>query len=112
MTNDQLQDVLNSVWEKSLPLLRQRVTVLESAAQASRAEALSDELRIEASEEAHRLAGLLGTFGYPEGTDAARILELFFDPALEGAPVGTPRDPANLAAIENSVKLLRNIVGA
>jgi HPt (histidine-containing phosphotransfer) domain-containing protein len=113
LTNEELEAVLRSVWEKSLPVLRQRVTVLEKAAQALRAGTLGDELRNEASEESHRLAGLLGTFGYPEGTDAGRLLELTFDPELEGGSAADMPQISEdtLAKVESSVELLRKIVG-
>ena len=75
----QLQAALNQVWQKSLPLLQQRVGVLDDALAATKAGQLNPELRAAAALEAHRLAGLLGTFGYPEGTDAARMFEIVFD---------------------------------
>jgi HPt (histidine-containing phosphotransfer) domain-containing protein len=75
----QLKAALDQVWQKSLPLLRDRVSTLEQALTAIQANQLSPELRANAALEAHRLAGLLGTFGYPEGTDAARMFEIVFD---------------------------------
>lgn len=74
--NEQLQSALAAVWQKCLPVLRQRVSVIERASEQIRAGALDAELREQARQEAHRLAGLLGTFGYHEGTEAARSIEL------------------------------------
>jgi HPt (histidine-containing phosphotransfer) domain-containing protein len=75
----QLQAAMAQVWQKSLPLLRERVSTLERALTAVQNNQLTPELRSNAALEAHRLAGLLGTFGYPEGTDAARMFEMVFD---------------------------------
>ena len=75
----QLQAAMAQVWQKSLPLLRDRVNTLGRALAAIQADQLTLELRANAALEAHRLAGLLGTFGYPEGTDAARMFEIVFD---------------------------------
>jgi len=68
--------LLKAMWEKNLPLLRERVAVLSAAADAATAGTLSEELRVEAHAVAHKLAGSLGMFGYPEGTRVARELEV------------------------------------
>jgi HPt (histidine-containing phosphotransfer) domain-containing protein len=68
--------LLKAMWEKNLPLLRERVAVLSAAAEASARGELSEELRVEAHAVAHKLAGSLGMFGYPEGTRVARELEI------------------------------------
>jgi len=63
------------MWAKFLPLIEERVGVLESAAAAFAANRLSSEDRQAASAAAHKLAGVLGTFGLTEGTVLARELE-------------------------------------
>ncbi len=68
--------LLKMMWEKNLPVLRERMGVLERAASASASGTLSEELRVEAAGVAHKLAGSLGMFGYPEGTRVARELEV------------------------------------
>jgi HPt (histidine-containing phosphotransfer) domain-containing protein len=75
----QLQAAMAKVWQKSLPLLRERVDTLEQALSAVQTDQLTPAIRSNAALEAHRLAGLLGTFGYPDGTDAARMFEIVFD---------------------------------
>jgi HPt (histidine-containing phosphotransfer) domain-containing protein len=113
--NDPLQSALNAVWEKSLPLLRNRVTVLQHAVQQLRAGTLDASLRNDAAHEAHRMAGLLGTFGYPEGTDSARLLELALDSEQGSAEYigATSPDSAKeiVASLESAVLVLRKIVG-
>jgi len=68
--------LLKAMWERNLPVLRERVGGLSAAAEAAVAGGLSEELRVEAAGVAHKLAGSLGMFGYPEGTAIARELEV------------------------------------
>jgi HPt (histidine-containing phosphotransfer) domain-containing protein len=68
--------LLKAMWERNLPVLRERVGVLTAAAEASASGTLSEELRVEAAGVAHKLAGSLGMFGYPEGTRLAREIEV------------------------------------
>jgi HPt (histidine-containing phosphotransfer) domain-containing protein len=50
--------------------------VLDQAATAAVNGPLTEELRAEANSSAHKLAGSLGMYGYDEGTQIARKLEL------------------------------------
>jgi len=76
---DATRKLLASLWQKNLPMLRERLALLEAAAQAAEAGTLTEEQRHEAGSTAHKLAGSLGTFGYPRGTELARALEHRFD---------------------------------
>ena len=78
--NDATKKLLAQLWEKSLPVLRERLAQLEAAAEPNRT--LSAEARREAANTAHKLAGSLGMFGYPKGTALARELEVLFEGAL------------------------------
>ena len=114
LSNDQMQAVLADIWSKSLPLLKERVRVLEQAVDALADGSLAGPLRAQAGEEAHKLAGLLGTFGYPEGTDAARMLETEFDaqaPEELIALQAQARD-GDVEQMRDAVRLLRKIVGS
>ena len=108
--NPQLEAAIAAVWQKSLPLLRHRVDVLHRAVAAMQSGQLDSELRAEAAQEAHRLAGLLGTFGYPEGTDAARLLELALDPDLEANQQARHGVQAITSTLESAVATLQQIV--
>ena len=104
LNSPQLVAALATVWEKSLPLLRQRVQVLQQAMRELRAGTLHPVLQEAGAGEAHRLAGLLGTFGYPEGTDAARLLEQSLDaPVLDTSPAMLDRLDAAVAALHGIV---------
>lgn len=63
------------VWAKFRPTILARVAVVEQATLALLQGRLDDALAGEAEAEAHKLAGSLGTFGFPRGTRLARQLE-------------------------------------
>jgi DNA-binding response OmpR family regulator len=75
---------LSKVLERFRGSFAQQVTVLEQAKIALVEGNLSEGLRQSAGQEAHKLAGGLGTFGYPEGSNLARAIEdmLMDDTAL------------------------------
>jgi len=66
---------MNRLWAKYLPQLGDRVATLEKAARDLAEGNLSADEREGASSEAHKLAGVLGTFGLQEGTLLAREAE-------------------------------------
>jgi len=71
-----LSAALDRLWQQFLPQIQERVTVLESAGLALSDLKLSDEQREEAKSAAHKLAGVLGTFGLTRGTVLAREAEM------------------------------------
>jgi HPt (histidine-containing phosphotransfer) domain-containing protein len=73
-----MSDALNRMWVRFLPQIHQRVDTLVAAAQAFAAGELSEERKQEAESEAHKLAGVLGTFGLTRGTELARELEISY----------------------------------
>ncbi len=80
-----MSDALVRLWDEARPQVLDRITVVEDAVAELVAGALDDGSRERARGEAHKLAGLLGTFGFPAGGAHARELER----ALEQPP-----DPA------------------
>ncbi len=79
-----LNQALDALWTKFLPQLKERVGILETAAAAFTANQLSLAGQQEAATAAHKLAGVLGTFGLTEGTFLARELEIIY--SREGGP--------------------------
>jgi HPt (histidine-containing phosphotransfer) domain-containing protein len=71
-----LSAALNRLWLQYLPVMRERVALLESAGRDFAAGDLSIERHEEASAAAHKLAGVLGTFGLTRATVLARELEI------------------------------------
>jgi HPt (histidine-containing phosphotransfer) domain-containing protein len=98
-----LAGALDSLWAKFLPEMEQRVTLLESAAAAFKVNHLSEEQQEAANSAAHKLAGVLGTFGLTRGTVLARELELMFSRQ-------NGRDPALAAQMLEITAELRSII--
>jgi len=67
--------LLKNMWERHLPTVRERLDILEHAASAAASGKLTETLRREALEIAHKLSGSLGMFGYHHGTEIAREIE-------------------------------------
>jgi len=68
--------LLAVLWERNLPVVQERLALLENALHALTATGvLAPEMQIDAANVAHKLAGTLGMFGYPRGTELARMIE-------------------------------------
>ncbi len=76
--------MLKELWKRKLPMVREHLNILTLASERIHSESLTSPLRSEAAISAHKLAGSLGMFGYPEGTRFARELEHLLD--AEGIP--------------------------
>jgi len=73
---DKTAQLLETLWQKNLPIFHERMAILQQASdELSRTHSLTQELRAEAASTAHKLAGALGMFGFPKGTDLARQME-------------------------------------
>lgn len=73
-----IAEIMNRMWDKYLSDIQERVAVLEDAASAVSQGTLTPELREQASSAAHKLAGVLGTFGLDQGTLLAREAESLY----------------------------------
>ena len=71
-----LNEALNRMWKQFLPQIEERVAVLEAAGMNLAKGGLADHERDGAQSAAHKLAGVLGTFGLTRGTVLAREAEL------------------------------------
>jgi HPt (histidine-containing phosphotransfer) domain-containing protein len=69
---------LDAMWTRFLPDIRERVRLLEMAAQAASNGPLNGEACAGAQSAAHKLAGSLGTFGLDRGTALARKLDAIY----------------------------------
>jgi HPt (histidine-containing phosphotransfer) domain-containing protein len=98
-----LTQALESLWVRFLPQIEERVAVLASAVSAVAEKRLTAAECEAAHSAAHKLAGVLATFGLTRGTDLARELETAF--SGEAARVGS--SVANLA---QSVTELRTLI--
>ena len=73
--NDPIDDVLAQLWQKNLPTIRERLDLLDRFGSAAVSGSLEEPTRIEALNIAHKLAGSLGMYGYPQGTEVAAKME-------------------------------------
>jgi HPt (histidine-containing phosphotransfer) domain-containing protein len=73
-----INEALDRLWKQFLPQIEERVAALESAGTALAAGRLSHDQREAAHAAAHKLAGVLGTFGLTRGTILAREAELLY----------------------------------
>ena len=94
-----LNDALDRMWTRFLPEMKQRVAILETAATAFAANTLTIPQQEAASATAHKLAGVLGTFGLARGTELARELELMYSRENGPDPVLGARLTASTAEL-------------
>ena len=97
---DQTRKLLASLWTRNLPVIQERLLLLDRAAEIAKSATLTSPLRRDAAITAHKLAGSLGMFGYPAGTEIARALELLFD---------APSDPDPDHLVNLAVDLRRSL---
>jgi HPt (histidine-containing phosphotransfer) domain-containing protein len=100
-----LAEALDRMWVQYLPKTRERIVILETAAADFAANHLSIEQHEAASSAAHKLAGVLGTFGITRGTVLARELEILY--SRQNGP-----DPALAARLASTAAELRALVEA
>lgn len=86
----QLSEAMDRLWTKFQPQMVQRVSTLKKAAESAAKSTLGADEQQMASSDAHKLAGVLGTFGLQEGTELAREAENLYAGALaEAAAIST-----------------------
>jgi len=87
-----LARALDRMWLQFRPQMEERLITLEAAAAALAAHTLSPEQLVAAASAAHKLAGVLGTFGLARGTELARELEQHY--CALPSPTSAPDLPA------------------
>ena len=73
-----LQTMLSALWERSRHTVVERAALLQEAGKLWTNDRLDEATRLRAVDSAHKLAGVLGTFGLPRGTELAREAEQVF----------------------------------
>ena len=74
-TAQKIEAMLKVMWKSSRPTIDERLETLRGARQRLAEGALDRISRKEAESAAHKLAGVLGTFGLPEGSASASKIE-------------------------------------
>ncbi|WP_413173520.1 response regulator [Anabaena azotica] len=98
--SQQTLTAIADIWQRFRGRIDEQISILEQAAQG-----LNPELRLQATREAHTLAGSLGTFGLDHGSELARKIEKL----LKSGKTLNPTETTNL---QNWVKLLRQEIEA
>jgi HPt (histidine-containing phosphotransfer) domain-containing protein len=81
-SNEQkLQAMLSALWIRSKHTVAERAAQLQVAVDLWMQDRMDGATRVSAVDSAHKLAGVLGTFGLPRGTDLAREAEVLFGEA-------------------------------
>lgn len=73
-----LQAMLSALWSRSRHTVAERAALLQEAGTLLLEHRLDQPTQLRAVDSAHKLAGILGTFGLPRGTDLAREAEVLF----------------------------------
>ena len=76
-----LHDLLATLWSRSSQTIGERLDVLRATHRTLRANPADKTSRRAGADAAHKLAGILGTFGLPEGTNLARQTETMLESA-------------------------------
>ncbi len=91
------------LWEQFKGLVLERVAIMEQAAVALGGGSLPEGLRRQAEIEAHRLAGSLGSIGFPEGTRIAREIEGVLHDTEGLSPARAPQLSGLVAALRDAL---------
>jgi HPt (histidine-containing phosphotransfer) domain-containing protein len=94
-----LKLALDRMWQQFLPVMSERVAILEDAAASLASSHLTAEEQENARGAAHKLAGALGTFGLTEGTSLAREAEIALSSEIAGSPAFAERLATIAAAL-------------
>jgi HPt (histidine-containing phosphotransfer) domain-containing protein len=99
-----LHAMLAGIWERSKKTVSERIEILREAQVLAAKNGLDKPARMRAVDAAHKLAGVLGTFGLPRGTELAREAEETFE--RESAPSRTTieRLDSLLTELESLIK--------
>lgn len=101
----QLHELLSTLWSRSRATIVERLDVLRATLRSLRANPSDAAARKSGGDAAHKLAGILGTFGLPEGTELARRTEVM----LESPAAIRPYD---LDALQHTIEQLHQMIEA
>ena len=74
-TETKVDTLIAELWERHLPTLIERLDLLDRTAAEASSGSLAEAMCAEALSIAHKLAGNLGMFGYPKGSEVASEIE-------------------------------------
>jgi HPt (histidine-containing phosphotransfer) domain-containing protein len=100
-----LHDLLATLWSRSRETISERLDVLRTTHRALRANPADKNARRAGADAAHKLAGILGTFGLPDGTNLARHVEVMLESAA-------PLRPFDLESLQKAIDQLHQMIEA
>lgn len=100
-----LHDLLATLWARSRQTISERVEVLRAAHRTLRTNPTDKNARRAGADAAHKLAGILGTFGLPDGTNLARRVELLLESSA-------PLRPFDLEGLQQTIDQLQQMIEA
>jgi len=77
-TSEDVTRKLEELWQRYLPTMQLRLASIQAGIESLEAGHLDSEAKRRASEDAHKLAGSLGTFGLAPSSAMAREIEHLF----------------------------------
>ena len=96
--------MISLVWDRSRNVVLDRAKSLRTAADLLMEGRLDEAGRRNAVDLAHKLAGVLGTFGLGRGTDLAREVEVFFGRSSTAEKAEIERVQAMLAELSDLIE--------
>jgi HPt (histidine-containing phosphotransfer) domain-containing protein len=99
-----LQAMLSALWDRSRHTVAERAALLQTAVEQLAQSRLDEATQLSAVDSAHKLAGVLGTFGLPRGTDLAREAELLFGQSTPPGKVEIERLQLLLAELTSLIE--------
>jgi HPt (histidine-containing phosphotransfer) domain-containing protein len=96
---------LAELWRSSRPTILERVAILHAASESLSENPLNTEARTDGLEAAHKLSGVLGVFGLPEGSEIASSIE--FQLKSDG-----PLTRDDLAALRDRIAALEEVIAS
>lgn len=96
---------LNELWKASRPAILERMAALRAAHASLLANAADAPARREGREVAHKLAGVLGTFGLPQGSTIASSIESLLMSE-------TPLTPADISTLGMQIDALEAVIAS
>jgi HPt (histidine-containing phosphotransfer) domain-containing protein len=105
---------LNELWRTSRPTILERMTVLHAALRALAKNPAETEARSKGREAAHKLAGILGVFSLPQGSQLASEIEdlLIEHPSAAQPPTQTALSSEDLATLRSQIAELDAIIAS
>ena len=96
----EMEALLQALWKQNYGVLQERLGLIRSVCEQLSAGRLEEQTRVEAEAAAHKLAGILGTFGLPNGSTLASKIEVSLGSPEAAERAGAPQVQSWLEELE------------